>query len=161
LTAVDSQLPEILVWLQSAGLLREAPEGDSIARLASLPLTALLTRLCDAGLLVGGLSVSSDLEPEALFGSLAQAMGAPVSRLKLNDVRKGAVPELWVDEERWKVPSLRTLIAHFNEKAGPKRCVVLGEWEEMLQLWALAQSPLRQLLRRPDFQPENLGELRR
>ena len=38
---------------------------------------------------------------------------------------------------------------------------LLGEWEEMLQLWALADAPLGKLLGTPWFKPWNRAELER
>lgn len=103
--------------------------------------------------------MARDLEVEELFGPLTLAMGGHLAKLKLSDVRAGPLRELQVGDQLWEVPSLRALIGRLNEEAASdptaKCCALLGEWEEMLQLWVVPRKVLRLLVKRPDFQPEN------
>jgi hypothetical protein len=100
-----------------------------------------LPQLCDAGKLRGGLSVALDVTPDEAFAPLIHAM--ELQGLKLMDVRqKGAQLEVRLHDgtvEKWEVDGVEGLVHNLNDlcrlqpEANP--CAVLGEWEDMLQLW--------------------------
>ena len=103
--------------------------------------------LCDQGLLEGGLSIALDLKPDELIGPLCERIGGRAKTLKVLDVRDDTEPELLVDagggEEAWPVRDARDLVDRLNEafRSDPetRAVAVLGEWEDMLQLWCVAQ----------------------
>ena len=103
-----------------------------------------LLQLCDAGRLRGGLSIALDVTPDEAFAPLVHAM--ELQGLKLLDVRTidGDATRLDVrlhdgTLEKWEVHGVEGLIHNLNDlcrlqpEASP--CAVLGEWEDMLQVW--------------------------
>lgn len=144
--------------LKSLGLLRGRGAAKS------------LLRLCHAGRLVGGLSVSLRASPEELLGPLLQAMGGNATRLRLLDVREATPLILEIEwgqlHEKWECDGLEALVHNLNDvfrdTADVRRVVVLGEWEDMLQLWCLETAHLRTLLsRRLVDDARNAATLRR
>jgi hypothetical protein len=132
------------------------------------PHVALL-RLCDAGLLQGGLSVALDVRPDELVGPLTQAMGGAARGFKLVDVRERRTLELHVLvgelTERWEVEDLSALVHNLNDlyrEAPEVRAIaVLGEWADSLQLVCVDKRSLTRLLRQPFFAPVNARYLQR
>lgn len=108
-----------------------------------------LLGLCHAGRLVGGLSVSLRATPDEVLGALTHAMGGVASKLKITDVRSGPPMQLEVEfptaegkkVERWEVEDTRNLVHNLNDlyrdEPTVKQARVLGEWEDMLQLWCV------------------------
>lgn len=113
-----------------------------------------LLKLCHAGRLVGGLSVSLRALPDEAIGGLTHAMGGAATRLKVLDARGERPMELEVQagdvHEKWEVDGVEGLVHNLNDvyrsDAGVKQLAVLGDWEDMLQLWALSHDALRALL---------------
>lgn len=126
-----------------------------------------LLKLCHAGRLVGGLSVSWQVTPDEAIGALAHLKGGLATKLRVIDVRGKAPMQLEVrfelppdvlreDEgprvvtEKWDVEDVAGLVHNLNDLyrdlRDVKLLVVLGEWEDMLQLWALPRPLLRELL---------------
>jgi hypothetical protein len=114
-----------------------------------------LLRQCHTGALPGGLSVALDLRPDELIGALALALGGKAAQIRVLDVREEPEPELWVrldsQEFHWVLEDgLFSLIASMNQTfasdASVKACVVVGEWEDMLQLWCVEKIRLKSLL---------------
>jgi hypothetical protein len=129
-----------------------------------------LLRLCHEGRLVGGLSVSLRATPDELLGPLLHAMGGAATKLKLLDVRTTTPPVLhiaWREvHEKWECDGLEALVHNLNDlfrdEADVKLVAVLGEWEDMLQLWAVTKAHARTLLdRRILDDARNAPELRR
>ena len=126
-----------------------------------------LLALCDQGLLDGGLSIALDLKPDELIGPLCERIGGQARALKVLDVREEPESELLVDagggEEAWPVRDARDLVDRCNEafQSDPEArlVAVLGEWEDMLQLWCVPRGALPSLLRAPFFQAENRSRL--
>jgi hypothetical protein len=118
------------------------------------PLPKSLLRACHEARLVGGLSISLGATPDEVVGALTHAMGGAASRLKVHDVRTGRplVMELEWDglREQWELEDVEGLVHNLNdllrEVQGVKALVVLGEWEDMLQLWAVERGALQRLL---------------
>src|SRR4051812_18917989 len=85
--------------LQEPGAAYTLPSGER-------PEVSLL-RLCEAGVLSGGLSVALGVRPDELVGALTQAMGGSARRLKVVDVRERPVFELHIVAgeltERWEL----------------------------------------------------------
>jgi hypothetical protein len=123
--------------------------------------------LCYEGLLKGGLAVALDVRGDELFGSLCERIGGSARSIKVDDVTDRGVLELHVTYEGvshvLEAPTLALLVDDVNrllEREPKARAVaVLGEWEEMLQLWALPKSRLPALLGESWFQPENGEQL--
>lgn len=128
-----------------------------------------LLRLCDAGLLEGGLTVAYGVRPDELVGPLTAAMGGAARRFKLVDVRERPVLELHVlagdVSERWEVEDLAALVHNLNDlyrDAPDVRAVaVLGEWNDALQLLSVDKRALPRLLRQSFFAPVNQQQLSR
>jgi hypothetical protein len=126
-----------------------------------------LLALCHAGRLVGGLSVASQVTPDEAIGAVTHVMGGVAAKLKVLDVR-GTRPmnlevrfELPPDmlredhgprvmTETWAVDDVPGLVHNLNDLYRQVRdvrpVVVLGEWEDMIHLWAVPRPALRALL---------------
>lgn len=126
-----------------------------------------LLKLCHAGRLVGGLSVSWQVTPDEAIGALAHLKGGLATKLRVVDVRGKTPMQLEVrfelppdvlreDEgprvvtEKWDVEDVPGLVHNLNDLyrdvRDVKLIVVLGEWEDMVQLWALPRPTVRELL---------------
>lgn len=133
------------------------------------PPEVSLLRLCDAGLLHGGLSVAPGVRPDELVGPLTQAMGGAARGFKLVDVRERPTLELHVlvgdGTERWEVEDLSVLVHNLNElyreQPQVRAVAVLGEWADALQLLCVEKRALPRLLRQPFFAPVNARALHR
>ena len=131
------------------------------------PPTVSLLRLCDAGLLQGGLSVALGVRPDELVGPLTLAMGGAARGFKLVDVRERPTLELHVLvgelTERWEVEDLSALVHNLNDlykDAQDVRAIaVLGEWADSLQLLCVDKRSLPRLSRQPFFAPVNASSL--
>ena len=130
------------------------------------PHVALL-RLCDAGLLHGGLSVALGVRPDELVGPLTLAMGGAARGFKVVDVRERPTLELHVlvgeRTERWEVEDLAALVHNLNdlyrESQQVRAIAVLGEWADALQLVCVEKRALPRLLRQAFFAPVNHAQL--
>src|SRR4051812_17099160 len=105
-----------------------------------------LRALCDAGALVGGVGIALDLRPDELIGPLCARLGGRASKLKVLDVReerRGLELTIFFEgaTERWDAEDPRALVAWLNDffrkEPKVKAVAVLGEWEDMLQLWCV------------------------
>lgn len=126
-----------------------------------------LLKLCHAGRLVGGLSVSWQVTPDEAIGALAHLKGGLATKLRVVDVRGKQPMQLEVRfelppdvlreaegprvvTEKWDVEDVPGLVHNLNDLyrdvRDVKLVVVLGEWEDMVQLWALPSPVLRELL---------------
>jgi hypothetical protein len=113
-----------------------------------------LVRACHAGRLAGGLSVSLRATPDEVVGPLCHAVGGAARALKVLDVRGARPLELEVQwgevHERWEVEDVAGLCHNLNDlfRAEPstRAIAVLGEWEDMLQLWCVPRLDLPALL---------------
>jgi hypothetical protein len=145
--------------LGKLGLLREAEVNNPAS-------AARLVALCDDGLLFGGLTVAPDVRPDELLGPLLQLMNGSARMLRVVDVRDegGVVLSVqWGEvQESWSVSDTRDLVRHLNEKfagePGVRPILVLGEWNDSLQLWCLPRAALRALRAEPWLTLEN-GEV--
>jgi len=128
---------------------------------------AELLKWCHGRRLRDGLSIALSVTPDEAIGALCHAMGGNARQLKVLDVRRGSTPALTELEvryslsdplreepttrtERWEVEGVLGLVHNlddlFRGEPGVKPLVVLGEWEDMLQVWALERPVLRELL---------------
>ncbi len=147
-------------------LLKDREAAAEVLPRGEPPHVSLL-RLCDAGLLEGGLSVALGVRPDELVGSLTAAMGGDARRFKVLDVRERPVLELHVMAgdvtERWEVEDVPALVHNLNslyrDSAGVRAVAELGEWEDALQLWCVDKRTLPHLLRQPFFSPRNASAL--
>lgn len=161
-------MPPLLDVLTREHLLKDHAAASELLPRGEPPHVSLL-RLCDAGLLQGGLSVALGVRPDELMGPLTLAMGGSARNLKVVDVRERPVLELHVQAgavtERWEVENLSALVHNLNDlyrDAPDVRAVAeLGEWEDALQLWCIDKRILPRLLRQPFFSPWNARALTR
>ncbi len=115
-----------------------------------------LLRLCHAGRLVGGLSMSLRATPDEVVGPLTHAMGGAAKQFRVLDVRSGPPLELEMQagalHEKWEVRDVPGLVHNLNDlyrdDPGVKAIALLGEWEDMLHAWCVEKAVLPTLLRR-------------
>lgn len=119
-----------------------------------------LRALCHAGYLVGGLSIALDVKIDEALGPLLESIGGPARMLRVLDiqgmvfsVRIGAV------EHEWEIDGLESLVDTLNRAFAPwpevMALVLLGEWEDMLQVWAVPKDVVRGLWEQDWFRPSN------
>jgi hypothetical protein len=104
-----------------------------------------------------------DLRPDELIGPLCAQMGGRAARLKVLDVRVVPAPELLVVvdgvEDAWRVRNVEGLVTALNERFADDEessaVALLGEWDEMLQLWCIKKRLLPKLLSAAWFTPAN------
>lgn len=162
-------MASLLDVLTQERLLKDRDAAAEVAPPGEPPHVSLL-RLCDAGLLHGGLSAGYGVRADELVGPLTTAMGGAARRFKVVDVREQrSVMELHVQagdvSERWEVEDLSALVHNLNSlyrDAPDVRAVAeLGEWEDALQLWCVDKRTLPRLSRQPFFAPRNIRALMR
>ncbi|MCP3098368.1 hypothetical protein LZ198_05675 [Myxococcus sp. K15C18031901] len=159
-------MPSLLDVLTRERLLKDREAALEVVSREEPPQVSLL-RLCDAGLLMGGLTVAYDVRPDELMGPLTLAMGGSARTLKVVDVRERPVLELHVQygerTERWEVEDLSVLVHNLNDlyrdDPSVRAVAELGEWQDALQLWCLDKSLLPRLARQPFFAPRNARAL--
>ena len=127
-----------------------------------------LRTLCHHDFLVGGLSIALDVRIDEALGPLLEAMGSAAPMLRVLDVRRGP-PQVFVVKQsgvdhQWEVDGLETMIDTLNRAfaSDPKvrALVLLGEWEDMIQVWAVGKPSLARLLDHGWFKPSNPAGLR-
>ncbi|WP_309896890.1 hypothetical protein [Archangium sp.] len=161
-------MASLLDSLEHSRLLKDREAAREVFDSAEPPHVSLM-RLCDAGLLEGGLSVALGVRPDELVGPLTLAMGGAARRFKLVDVRERPVLELHIlvgeVSERWEVEDLGALVHNLNDlyrDAQDVRAIaVLGEWNDALQLLCVDKRSLPKLLRERFFVPRNRDALER
>ncbi|MDY7226136.1 hypothetical protein [Hyalangium rubrum] len=161
-------MASLLDTLARERLLKDSAAAAEVLVPGEPPHVSLL-RLCDAGLLQGGLSVALGVRPDELVGPLTLAMGGAARTFKLIDVRERPTLELHVLAgeltERWEVEDLAALVHNLNDlyrQAPEVRAVaVLGEWADALQLVCVEKRALPRLLRQSFFAPQNAPALGR
>jgi hypothetical protein len=148
--------------LKELGFLKAGAPSTRSGRTASS-----LLALCHAGRLHGGLSIAISATPDEVLGGLTAAMGGAAKSLRLEDVRGTGPFELHVRTreglEKWEVAGLEGLVHNlddlFRTDSSVRACAVLGEWEDMLQLWCLDRLRLLALLQERWFEPRNRAGL--
>ncbi|PTL85098.1 hypothetical protein [Vitiosangium sp. GDMCC 1.1324] len=161
-------MASLLDPLERSRLLKDREAAREVLNPAEPPHVSLL-RLCDAGLLEGGLAVSFGVRPDELVGPLTQAMGGVARRFKVVDVRERPTLELHIlageTSERWEVEDLAALVHNLNdlyrESPDVRAIAVLGEWNDALQLLCVEKRALPKLLRERFFVPQNRDVLER
>jgi hypothetical protein len=154
-----------LTKLEQLKLVRAIEPG--LKALISRDEGTLLLRLCAAEALVGAISVSADVRPDELIGPLVSLIEGSARELRVLDSLDSAVPELIITYRgriwEWKVSSLEDLVNELNrlfqEDPRARAVAVLGEWDDMLQLWCVPKEALSLLLRENFFRPQNRAEL--
>lgn len=127
--------------LKALGMLKGRPTKKARA----------LVALCHAGKLRGGLSVALDVTPDEAFSPLIHAM--ELAGLRLLDVRTAPQGATRLDVklhegtvEKWEVVGVPGLVHNLNDlcRLQPEAlpCAVLGEWDDMLQLWCAPREVL-------------------
>ncbi|HEX8821374.1 MAG TPA: hypothetical protein VF794_15720 [Archangium sp.] len=156
----------LLESLERSRLLKDREAAREVVNPAEPPHVSLM-RLCDAGLLEGGLAVALGVRPDELVGPLTLAMGGAARRFKMIDVRERPVLELHIlageVSERWEVEDLWALVHNLNalyrEDSDVRAIAVLGEWNDALQLLCVDKRALPKLLRERFFEPRNRDAL--
>ena len=149
-------------------LLKDAEAARALLRPEEPPPVGLL-RLCDAGLLEGGLAVAWGVRPDELVGPLTHALGGAARRFKVVDVRERPVLELHIlagtVSERWEVEDVAALVHNLNDvyraEVDVRAIAVLGEWNDALQLLCVDKRALPRLLREGVLAPRNREALER
>jgi hypothetical protein len=142
--------------------------GQLKGRIAKKPRSLL--QLCHAGRLTGGLSVALGVTPDEAFAPLCHAMG--LAALKLLDVRNAAHGATQLEVrlaggtvEKWEVEGLEGLVHNLNdltrETPAALPCAVLGDWQDMVQLWCAPRAVLGAALRERWLDARNLATLNR
>ena len=142
-------------------LLKEREAARELLR-SEEPAGVGLLRLCDAGLLEGGLAVAWGVRPDELVGALTHLMGGAARRFKVVDVRERPVLELHIlagaVSERWEVEDVTALVRNLNslylEATDVRAIAVLGEWNDALHLLCVDKRALPGLLRERFFEPQ-------
>ena len=143
-------------------LLKDVEAARGVLRPEEAPAVGLL-RLCDAGLLEGGLAVAWGVRPDELVGALTHLMGGAARRFKVVDVRERPVLRLDIlsgaVSGSWEVEDVAALVHHLNalyrEAADVRAVAVLGEWNDALQLLCVDKRALPGLLRERLLEPSN------
>lgn len=159
-------MASLLDALDRERLLKDPAAAAGLVPPGEPPHVSLL-RLCEAGVLAGGLTVGYGVRPDELLGPLTAAMGGAARRLKIVDVRERPVLELHVAAgeltEKWEVEDVPALVHNLNDMyrdaADVRAVAVLGEWEDSLQLLCVERRALGRLLRQPFFAPVNARAL--
>ncbi|XXF78581.1 hypothetical protein P2318_02140 [Myxococcaceae bacterium GXIMD 01537] len=159
-------MASLLDALAREHLLKDRSAAAEVVVAGEPPHVSLL-RLCDEGLLTGGLTVAYGVRPDELVGPLTAAMGGAARRFKVVDVRERPVLELHVlagdISERWEVEDLPALVHNLNDlyrDAPDVRAVaLLGEWKDALQFLCVDKRALPRLLRQSFFSPFNQPDL--
>ena len=123
-----------------------------------------LRTLCHHGFLRGGLSIALDVKIDEALGPLLEALGGPARMIRVLDIQ-GQVFSVKIEqvEHEWELDGIESLIDTLNRvfavSSEVKALVLLGEWEDMLQVWALPKLVVKQLLAEEWFRPSNLPGL--
>lgn len=118
-----------------------------------------LRTLCHHGYLVGGLSIALDVKTDEALGPLLDEMGAN-RMMRVLDIQ-GQVFSVRLGEQQheWEIDGLESLIDTLNrafaKRPEVKALVLLGEWEDMLQVWALPKPVVASLWESEWFRPSN------
>lgn len=107
------------------------------------PLPNSLRQACHEGRLVGGLSLSLRALPDEVVSTLTWAIG--VQKFRVLDVRTTSPMVMEIEwggvHEAWELDDVSALIENlnslFDEAPALKELIVLGEFEDMLQVWAV------------------------
>ncbi len=124
-----------------------------------------LRTLCHHGYLVGSRSIALDVKIDEALGPLLEVMGGAALTLRVLDIR-GQVFSVKLGEKQheWKIDGLESLVETLNRGFAPfpdvKALVLLGEWEDMIQVWALSKAVVPQLLPLDWFRPSNPAGLK-
>lgn len=161
-------MASLLDSLERSHLLKDREAARELLNPSEPPHVSLL-RLCDAGLLAGGLTVSFGVRPDELVGPLTAAMGGTARRFKLLDVRERPHYELHVlagdVSERWEIEDVSALVHNLNDlyRDAPdvRAIALLGEWNDALQLLCVEKRALPRLMRERFFAPLNRDALAR
>ena len=107
-----------------------------------------------------GLSIALDVKIDEALGPLLELMGGAAHQLRVLDIRgKVFSVKLGQLQHEWEIDGLEALIDTLNRgfaaSADVKALVLLGEWEDMIQVWAVAKPVVKQLLSLDWFRPSN------
>ena len=124
-----------------------------------------LRTLCHHGYLVGGLSIALDVKIDEALGPLLALMGGPARTMKVLDIQGRVFSvKLGAVQHEWDLDGLESLIDTLNRAfagwADVSALVLLGEWEDMLQVWALPRPTVTALRVHDWFRPVNEPGLR-
>jgi hypothetical protein len=114
---------------------------------------------------VGGLSIALDVKIDEALGPLLDLMGGAALTIRVLDIRgKVFSVKLGEQQHEWEIDGLESLVDTLNRGFAPypdvKALVLLGEWEDMIQVWALSKPVAKQLLPLDWLRPSNLPGLK-
>jgi hypothetical protein len=106
------------------------------------------------------MSIELDVKVDEALGPLLEAVGGPARTMKVLDIQGRVFSvRLGPVQHEWELDGLESLVDTLNLAfaAAPevKALVLLGEWEDMLQVWALPRPVVRTLLAHDWFRPSN------
>ncbi len=109
---------------------------------------------------MGGLSIALDVKIDEALGPLLELMGGAAHQLRVLDIRgKVFSVKLGEQQHEWEIDGLESLVDTLNRgfagQAGVKALVLLGEWDDMIQVWAVGKPVVGQLLPHDWFKPSN------
>ncbi len=100
-----------------------------------------LRTLCHHGYLVGGLSIALDVKIDEALGPLLEAMGGAARNMRVLDIQGPVFSvRIGAQDHEWELDGVESLIDTLNRAfatAPVNALVLLGEWEDMIQVWAL------------------------
>lgn len=119
-----------------------------------------LRTLCHHGFLRGGLSIALDVKIDEALGPLLEAMGGPARMLRVLDIQGPVFSvKIGATQHEWELDGIESLVDTLNRVFASSTVVnalvLLGEWEDMLQVWALPKPIIRRLLDEEWFRPSN------
>ena len=120
-----------------------------------------LRTLCHHGFLRGGLSIALDVKIDEALGPLLEAIGGPARTIRVLDIQGRVFSvRIGAQQHEWEIDGLESLIDTLNRAFARsievKALVLLGEWEDMLQVWALPKPVVTGLLAEAWFVPSNV-----
>ena len=111
------------------------------------------------------MSIALDVKIDEALGPLLEVMGGPARVIRVLDIQ-GLVFSVRIGKQQheWEIDGLESLIDTLNRafaaSAEVNALVLLGEWEDMIQVWALPKATVVGLLTEDWFVPSNLPGLR-
>ena len=111
------------------------------------------------------MSIALDVKIDEALGPLLEVMGGPARTIRVLDIQ-GQVFSVRIGQQQheWEIDGLESLIDTLNrafaDSAEVNALVLLGEWEDMIHVWALPKATVVGLLTEHWFVPTNLPGLR-
>ena len=111
------------------------------------------------------MSIALDVKIDEALGPLLEVIGGLARMIRVLDIQ-GPVFSVRIGQQQheWEIDGLESLIDTLNrafaDSAEVNALVLLGEWEDMIQVWAVGKPSLAGLLEHPWFKPSNPAGLK-